>query len=67
MARTKTPTKKAAAASPKNRDYSLLNNASVVSGETHNVYGVIVDATFPYTVIMTEVSVTTATPDMNGQ
>jgi hypothetical protein len=50
MARTKTPTKKAAAASPKNRDYSLLNNASVVSGETHNVYGVIVDATFPYKV-----------------
>jgi hypothetical protein len=50
MPRAKTPTKKAATNAPKNRDYSLLNNASVVSGETHNVYGVIVDATFPYKV-----------------
>lgn len=46
----KTPTKKAAANKPRSADYSLLNNASVVSGETHNVYGVIVDATFPYKV-----------------
>jgi hypothetical protein len=45
-----TPTKKAAANKPRNTEYNLLANASVVGGETHNVYGVIVDATFPYKV-----------------
>lgn len=43
-----TPTKGAAKSKGHRYDYSELAKASLVSEDTHHVYGVIVDATFPY-------------------
>jgi len=48
--RKATPTKKSAKTSGQRYTYTALNNVAVSSNAEHHVYGVIIDATFPYKV-----------------
>ena len=46
--KSSTPTKGAKRAAGQRYEYTELNKVSLTSSETHHVYGVIIDATFPY-------------------
>lgn len=43
-----TPTKSVKRISGRRYEYTELNKVSLTSAESHHVYGVIIDATFPY-------------------
>jgi hypothetical protein len=67
-AKKATPTKAAKKASGARYNYSQLAHVALTANDTHNVYGVIVDATFPYKVSKDRFicSLKVVDPSLNG-